>query len=557
MSSVASFGPDFQVISKLGEGSFAEVFKVKSNENGKFYAVKRLKKRYRTVDEVNKMPEIYALKALQGHPNVIKLEDIIYVHQNGFVAMVFEIMDCNLYELISSHKKPFDEKTTLILMYQLLKTIDYMHTSKKMFHRDIKPENCMVDKKTFTLKLCDFGSTRGFNTNQSVYNQPFTEYVSTRWYRAPECILTSGSYGPEVDEWAVGCMLYELMTTKPLFPGKHEIDQIARIHKVLGTPSRNVLAQFRRNPNNQISFAFPNQKSTDLHNLIPRASPETIELLTKLLVYDPSQRIKAGDALNLPAFDSIRQFEQNWENGPKNVPFAFAYLQSQSSVLPNRYQNPKTQYQQPLNPKQQQILQLKHQQQQQSSSVSNSSLITENKDTNSQSSTEYPPVIQPSQKKNQFQFVQQPISHNPFLPSSNVNPTNLYNKQIQQQQNYQYQQSQQQQFQYQQVQPQQPIVQQPQITVPKPLISKKPNESNLLAESRKKAALRIAQYNQKKLANVSLNAQLQQAQLRAKKQKVQPFHGPSFQYAEAKLSNGAFQKPRPDIVQPRLPKIVL
>lgn len=540
MSNTVSLGPDFQVISKLGEGSFAEVFKVKSNEDGKIYAVKKLKKRYRTVDEVNKMPEIYALKALQGHPNVIKLEDIIYVHQNGNVAMVFEIMDCNLYELISSHKKPFDEKTTLILMYQLLKTIDYMHTSKRMFHRDIKPENCMVDKKTFTLKLCDFGSTRGFNTNQSVYNQPFTEYVSTRWYRAPECILTSGSYGPEVDEWAVGCMLYELMTTKPLFPGKHEIDQIARIHKVLGTPSRNVLAQFRRNPNNQISFAFPNQKSTDLHNLIPRASPEAIELLTKLLIYDPNQRIKAGDALNLPAFDSIRQFEQNWQNGPKNVPFALAYLQSQSSSQPNKYQIQKTQ----------QYQQLKQQQQQQQSSNVSVSSITEKKDNNnSQNLSEYPPVIPPHQKKNQFQFAQPSLVQNPFSSSGVHQSTNLYKPpQLPQQPQFQYQQLPQQ---------QQPMIQQPQITVPKPLISKKPNESNLLAESRKKAALRIAQYNQKKFANVSLNAQLQQAQLRAKKQKAQPYHGPAFQYADSKIANGGFQKPRPDIVQPRLPKIVL
>ncbi|KAK8834567.1 hypothetical protein M9Y10_045454 [Tritrichomonas musculus] len=537
MSNPVSFGPDFQVISKLGEGSFAEVFKVRSNQTGTYYAIKRLKKRYRTVDEVNKMPEIYALKVLQGHPNVIKLEDIIYGNKSGYVSMVFEIMDCNLYEFISSHKKAFDEKTTLVLIYQLLKTIDYMHTSKKMFHRDIKPENCMVDKKTFTLKLCDFGSTRGFNSSQSVYNQPFTEYVSTRWYRAPECILTSGSYGPEVDEWAVGCMLYELMTTKPLFPGKHEIDQIARIHKVLGSPSRNVLAQFKRNPNTQISFAFPSQKSTDLRNLLPRASPETIELLTKLLIYDPCQRITAGDALNLPAFESIRRFEENWENGSKNVPFALAYLQSQSqpSIQPNRFEVQKPHQIQPLNAKQQ-IALLKQQQQQNSSTLSDSSSSTtdiKNNNINSQYTTEYAPVIPPYQKKNQIQYSQQPMNQ---YPTSN-NP--FINQQLPQYHHHQ----------------QPALIQQPQISVTKPLISKKPNESNLLAESRKKAAMRIAQYNQKKLANIGLNAQMQQAQLRAKK--AQPFHGPSFQFAEAKIANGGFQKPRPDIVQPRLPKIIL
>lgn len=578
-SSQLSFGPNLQVLSKLGEGSFAEVFKVRSKDTGNYYAVKRLKKKYRSVDEVNRLPEIYALKALQGHPNVIRLEDLIYSHQSGYVAMVFELMDCNVYELISGHKRPFDEKTSLILIYQLLKAINHMHSSRKMFHRDIKPENCMVDKKTFVLKLCDFGSTRGYNSNQSVYNQPFTEYVSTRWYRAPECILTSGSYGPEVDEWAVGCMLYELMTTKPLFPGKHEIDQIARIHKVLGTPSRDILNQFKQNPNTQISFAFPSQKSIDLRNLIPKASLPTIQLLTQLLVYDPEHRISAGDALKLPAFEAIRQFEQTWENSSKSVPFPLAYLQCQTTantIPPNKISPPiQNQNQNPNQPQVQfenppsitkpqkpaaypsaKVKQFgssqvpginydaiakqndKPPEYQKSQfdykppinhdySKLQPSSLHGNDEINQQT---YAPVIPPINKKPNYQPLQQPHISQHLL--GKPQPTTFVN-----------------QSQYQPLNHPQPL-----ITVPKPILSKKPID-NTLAESRKKAALRIAQYKQKMQANQS-QVQLQQAQLKAKKIQ-QPYHNMAYQIANSKIQNGGFQKPRPELVQPRLPKIVL
>lgn len=316
---------DFRIVSKLGEGSFAEVFKVRSNQDGNFYAVKRLKKRYRSIEEVNRLPEILYLKQLQGNPNIIDLKDLIYDQNNGFVAIVFELMDCNLYEFLGDYKQPFEEDVSLLLIYQLLLSVRFLH-SKNMFHRDIKPENCMVNKDTYLLKLCDFGSTRAVSSSA-----PYSEYVSTRWYRAPECILTFGSYGQEVDEWAAGCMLFELLTGKPLFPGRHEIDQIYRIHNLLGTPTGDVLAQFKRNPNTKINFQFQKRPAQDMKKLLPKISDDTIDLLMKLLTYNPVDRITASEALQHPAFDIINQYYEEWQKNvspTSSMPFSAYYMQT-------------------------------------------------------------------------------------------------------------------------------------------------------------------------------------------------------------------------------------
>ncbi|KAH0793975.1 CMGC family protein kinase [Histomonas meleagridis] len=450
-------GSDFRIVAKLGEGSFAEVFKAKSTRFNQYVAIKRLKKRYRSLEEVNHLPEIVSLLQLQGHPNIVKLLDLIYDNQNGYFAMVFELLDCNVYEFITEHKKPFTENESLILIYQLLSAIAFMH-SKNMFHRDVKPENCMVNRDTFLLKLVDFGSTRGVTSSTS----PYTEYVSTRWYRAPECILTSGSYGPEVDEWAVGCMLYELLTTRPLFPGKHEIDQIARIHNLLGTPARDVLAQFRKNPNTQIPLSFQHKAPQDLHTLLPKCSQETIELLSRLLTYNPSERITAADALNLPAFAQIREYEAAWNQKEKTIPFSLYFLQNVNAV-----NSPPQPYPQITQPKEQ-------------------------------------PLPQPEQQE------QQPIRQ-------------------------QYA----------------PVIQQPPIAQPKPKLkpivgnipsqySKQPIDPYIY-QARLKAAQRVKQYQQKKMA--------QQMQASVYKK---PVHGGAYQF-----SNQKYQKPRIDLIYPRLPKIVL
>ena len=171
------------------------------------------------------------------------------------------------------------------------------------FHRDVKPENILI--KDDHLKLADFGSCRLINTTP-----PYTEYISTRWYRAPECILTNGDYSSKMDMWSAGCVFYEIMTLRPLFPGTDEFDQISKIHECLGTPSKELLQRFVENRNKHIPFDFEPKTGTGFQHNLKHASSGFTDLLKALLVYNPDARLIAKGALKHPYFREFREAEQ-------------------------------------------------------------------------------------------------------------------------------------------------------------------------------------------------------------------------------------------------------
>merc|ERR1719390_239238 len=221
-------------------------------------------------------------------------------------------MDMNLYEAIKGRRHYLPENKVKFYMYEVLKALDHMHRNG-IFHRDVKPENLLIMDDV--IKLADLGSCRGIYSRQ-----PYTEYISTRWYRAPECLLTDGYYNFKMDIFAAGCVWFEIMALFPLFPGANELDQIQKIHNVLGTPSPELLARkFKRNASH-MDFNFPEKRGTGIERLIPHASAEMVDLLKKLIKYDPDDRIIGRQALKDSYFKDLRDQEKAQQGASSAVP---------------------------------------------------------------------------------------------------------------------------------------------------------------------------------------------------------------------------------------------
>ena len=161
------------------------------------FACKKMKQKYETVEQVCNLREVQAMRRLNPHSNIVELFEIVFDKRTGTVALVCELMEMNLYELIKGRRKLLLEGQVKKYIFQLLKGLEHMHKIG-IFHRDVKPENILL--KNDNVKLADFGSVR------SCYSRaPYTEYISTRWYRAPECLLTDGYYSYKVS--TVSCRL--------------------------------------------------------------------------------------------------------------------------------------------------------------------------------------------------------------------------------------------------------------------------------------------------------------------------------------------------------------
>ncbi|CAM6011507.1 unnamed protein product [Sphagnum balticum] len=289
------------MLAKKGEGTFSEVLKAQCIKTNKYVAIKCMKSNFDNIEQVTSLREIQALQRLSPHPNVIKLLEVLYDQPTGRLALVFELMEMNIYELIRGRRNYVAEDRIKSYMYQLMKAMDHMHRNG-IFHRDIKPENILIMEEV--LKLADFGSCRG------VYSkQPYTEYISTRWYRAPECLLTDGYYNYKMDMWGVGCVFFEIVSLFPLFPGNNELDQVQKIHKILGTPPMQLLEKMKRR-SQHADFKFPHQDGTGIARLIPHASAACVELLNKLLAYNPDDRLSARQALRHGYFKDLRDKEK-------------------------------------------------------------------------------------------------------------------------------------------------------------------------------------------------------------------------------------------------------
>nr|BAG53538.1 unnamed protein product [Homo sapiens] len=273
----------YTTMRQLGDGTYGSVLMGKSNESGELVAIKRMKRKFYSWDECMNLREVKSLKKL-NHANVIKLKEVI--RENDHLYFIFEYMKENLYQLMKDRNKLFPESVIRNIMYQILQGLAFIH-KHGFFHRDMKPENllCMGPE---LVKIADFGLARELRSQP-----PYTDYVSTRWYRAPEVLLRSSVYSSPIDVWAVGSIMAELYMLRPLFPGTSEVDEIFKICQVLGTPKKSDWPEGYQLASS-MNFRFPQCVPINLKTLIPNASNEAIQLMTEMLNWDPKKRPTAS-----------------------------------------------------------------------------------------------------------------------------------------------------------------------------------------------------------------------------------------------------------------------
>ncbi|XP_039708818.1 serine/threonine-protein kinase ICK isoform X2 [Pteropus medius] len=281
----------YTTIKQLGDGTYGSVLLGRSIESGELIAIKKMKRKFYSWEECMNLREVKSLKKL-NHANVVKLKEVI--RENDHLYFIFEYMKENLYQLIKERNKLFPESAIRNIMYQILQGLAFIH-KHGFFHRDLKPENllCMGPE---LVKIADFGLAREIRSRP-----PYTDYVSTRWYRAPEVLLRSTHYSSPIDIWAVGCIMAEVYTLRPLFPGASEIDTIFKICQVLGTPKKTDWPEGYQ-LSSAMNFRWPQCIPNNLKTLIPNASSEAIQLLRDMLQWDPKKRPTASQALRYPYF---------------------------------------------------------------------------------------------------------------------------------------------------------------------------------------------------------------------------------------------------------------
>ena len=303
----------FTILSILGHGTFGVVYRAKEEKTGKIYAIKRVFQ-----DQKYKNRELDILKEL-NHPNIISLKHYFFTksekEQNNekepaiFLNCVMDFFPQTLSRILSVNyqsRKQLDPFIAKLYAYQMLLSLKYLH-SKGIAHRDIKPQNILVDSKTNKIKLCDFGSAK-----KLIQGQNSIAYICSRFYRAPELIFGAVNYTSQIDVWSMGCVISELVLGRPMFPGATTSDQLVEIIRILGTPTKDDICSM--NPQFQ-EHKFPDIKPIPLEKIFKnRIIPDYfLDLISKILVFNPTKRLTAEKALEHIYFDEIRKIEKNSE----------------------------------------------------------------------------------------------------------------------------------------------------------------------------------------------------------------------------------------------------
>jgi len=297
----------YNLVQVVGEGAYGIVCSGENIETGEMVAVKRVLKVFDEVAEATRvLREIKFLRLLAGHENIVSIKEVMLPGDKdkfNDVFVVFELMPTDLSRVLRSGIALGPEHIRW-MMYQLLRGIYYVH-SAKVFHRDLKPSNLLINAEC-DLRICDFGLARAMSDNQKDFVF-WTDYVATRWYRAPELIMSYHSqYSTAVDMWSIGCIFGEMVNGgRPLFPGMNGYHQLELFVDMLGTPNEAAIAKVANTKSKEHLLSLDYKPRKPFTTIFPDADPRACDLLEKLLEFNPDLRCSAAEALCHPYFEDL------------------------------------------------------------------------------------------------------------------------------------------------------------------------------------------------------------------------------------------------------------
>ncbi|XP_028058796.1 mitogen-activated protein kinase 15-like isoform X1 [Camellia sinensis] len=303
-------GGRYRIEEVIGKGSYGVVCSAYDSHLGEKVAIKKINDIFEHVSDATRILREIKLLRLLRHPDIVEIKHILLPpsrREFKDIYVVFELMESDLHQVIKANDDLTPEHYQFFL-YQLLRGLKYIHTAN-VFHRDLKPKNILANADC-KLKICDFGLARvAFNdTPTAIF---WTDYVATRWYRAPElCGSFFSKYTPAIDIWSIGCIFAELLTGKPLFPGKNVVHQLDLMTDLLGIPSPESIARIRNEKARRYLSSMRRKRPIPFCQKFPNADPRALCLLEKMLAFDPKDRPSAEEALADPYFKNLARVER-------------------------------------------------------------------------------------------------------------------------------------------------------------------------------------------------------------------------------------------------------
>ena len=312
----------YEYIKQIGVGAYGVVCSCYDKKTNRNVAIKKVGNAFEDLIDAKRIVREIKLLRYFKHDNIVSLLDIQKPpKRTGFedIYIISDLMETDLHRVIYSRQELTDDHIQYFI-YQILRGVLYMH-SANIIHRDLKPANILANKNC-DLKICDLGLGRaevydyGEEKNHKKKNNnndddpELTEYVITRWYRAPEVILCPSHYSKAVDIWSIGCIFAELLGRQPLFPGDHYLDQIQKIIGIIGTPKDDDLDFIKKKEAKEFLLKLVKRTKLTWSSLFPNANPVALDLLGKMLTFSPKKRYTVDQCISHPYFEGLHDPEQ-------------------------------------------------------------------------------------------------------------------------------------------------------------------------------------------------------------------------------------------------------